>query len=372
MKPISELFRTKVGAIDDLRGELRKSAVEAQKKRLVRTFYDEIEKRYKMVTDKIDYDQFKISDDGKTLFWIVGDKKIRITAKRGSADFLSLGTLANEYNRIVGKGGTLAVQQYLNLPDYKSKTQLSQQVRHALESTRNDMPDLESSSGTELQDLTNTVIGTETAVKSLETSLTDWIHTNTQTEGLTLRELQGLDKALQRSRGELTNNLAKLTELDKDIARQKQKLQEAEDDEATEETTKRDIRSRIKNLEDERAARLEAASVNKEELRGQIDRIKETINKVLKEDTTLQERLKTLFKEQGITIVSILTAIGMIIGVIVEAVIPTTGGTGTTPPKPPSKEGVKDWVKSNLKILLDCLQILQEKLLLLCLVSLAP
>ena len=36
----------------------------------------------------------------------------------------------------------------------------------------------------------------------------------------------------------------------------------------------------------------------------------------------------------------------MIIGIIVEAVIPTTGG-GTTPPKPPSK-GVKDWVKKQL------------------------
>ena len=135
--------------------------------------------------------------------------------------------------------------------------------------------------------------------------------------------------------------MAKLTELDKDITRQKQKSQEAED-----ETSKRYIRSRIKHLEDERAARLEAASANKEELRGQINRIKETINKVLKEDTTLRERLKTLFKEQGITIVSILTAIGMIIGVIVQAVILTTGG-GTTPPKPPSK-GVKDWVKKQL------------------------
>ena len=179
-----------------------------------------------MAPGKIDYDQFKISDDGKTLFWVVGDKEIRITAKQGSAEFLSLGTLANEYNRVAGSGGT----------------QLSQQVRQALESTRHDMPDLEVS-GTELQDLTNTVIDTETAVKSLETSLTDWVHTDTQTEGLTLRELQGLDKALHRTRGELTNNLAKLTELDKDIARQKQKLQEAED-----ETSKRDIRSRIQKL----------------------------------------------------------------------------------------------------------------------------
>ena len=60
-----------------------------------------------MVTEKKDYDQCKISDDGKTLFWIVGDKEIRITAKRGSAEFLPLGTLANEYNRILGKGGHL-------------------------------------------------------------------------------------------------------------------------------------------------------------------------------------------------------------------------------------------------------------------------
>ena len=107
------------------------------------------------------------------------------------------------------------------------------------------MPDLEVS-GTELQDLTNTVIDIETAVKSLETSLTDWVHTDTQTEGLTLRELQGLDKALQHPRGELTDNLSKLTELDKEITRQKHKLQEAEDDGATDETTKRDIRSRVK------------------------------------------------------------------------------------------------------------------------------
>ena len=83
-------------------------------------------------------------------------------------------------------------------------------------------------------------------------------------------------------------------------------------------------------------------------MRGQINRIKETINKVLKEDTTLDERLRTLFREQAITIVSVLTAIGMIIGVIVEAVIPTSGGA-VTPPKPPSsKDGVKEWVKKQL------------------------
>ena len=55
-----------------------------------------------------------------------------------------------------------------------------------------------------------------------------------------------------------------------------------------------------------------------------------------------------MFREQGITIVSILTAIGMIIGVIVEAVIPTGGGGAITSSQPSSQGGVKDWVTKQL------------------------
>ena len=51
----------------------------------------------------------------------------------------------------------------------------------------------------------------------------------------------------------------------------------------------------------------------------------ETIAKVLDKDTSLGEKIRTLFREQGITITSILTAIGMAIGVIVEALLPGGG-----------------------------------------------
>ena len=44
------------------------------------------------------------------------------------------------------------------------------------------------------------------------------------TPPLSLQEIQGLDKALQSIRRELTNNLAKLTELDKHIPLDRQKL----------------------------------------------------------------------------------------------------------------------------------------------------
>ena len=91
---------------------------------------------------------------------------------------------------------------------------------------------------------------------------------------------------------------------------------------------------------------------------------RETIAKVLDKDTTLGEQVRTLFREQGITILSILTAIGMAIGVLVEALIPgsmtTTvrdshGGGGDTP------GSAKEWICNKLKALASLLGRLAEK-----------
>ena len=49
-----------------------------------------------------------------------------------------------------------------------------------------------------------------------------------------------------------------------------------------------------------------------------------------KETGTLGERIRTLFKEQGITIVSILTAVGMAIGVLIEALPGGSSMSATT------------------------------------------
>ena len=61
-----------------------------------------------------------------------------------------------------------------------------------------------------------------------------------------------------------------------------------------------------------------------------------------------------LFREQGIMIASILTAIGMAIGILVEALMPGGGGTpasgdGESPPK--DEKGLKEWIRSKLKAL---------------------
>ena len=74
-----------------------------------------------------------------------------------------------------------------------------------------------------------------------------------------------------------------------------------------------DITKRIDALNDELATRLESIDLLNGRLKNQIPSFKETIAKVLDRDTSLTEKIQTLFREQGITIVSLLTAIGMAI-----------------------------------------------------------
>ena len=86
-----------------------------------------------------------------------------------------------------------------------------------------------------------------------------------------------------------------------------------------------DITKRIEALNDELSTQQESIDLLKGRLKSQITSFHQTIAKVLDKDTSLGEKIRTLFREQGITIASILTAIGMAIGVLVEALLPGGG-----------------------------------------------
>ena len=120
---------------------------------------------------------------------------------------------------------------------------------------------------------------------------------------------------------------------------------------------KEDITKRIDDLNDELVTRQESINRLKGRLKNQITSFHETIAKVLDKDTSLGEKIRTLFREQGITIASILTAIGRAIGVLVEALLPggaaTASGGGEPPPK--DEKGLKKWVRSKLKALTSLL-----------------
>ena len=116
-----------------------------------------------------------------------------------------------------------------------------------------------------------------------------------------MREFLGIDKALQSIQGELLNNTSKLTEIDKRIKRDTKKLEEVEND-PTYTTEQRQLyRDRLDDLNTENQARLEILSQNRKDLQTQVARIRQTIEKVLDQNISLAERIRTLFSEQGIT-----------------------------------------------------------------------
>ena len=111
------------------------------------------------------------------------------------------------------------------------------------------------------------------------------------------------------------------------IAKERRKIEEfREYPELYDDALKEDITKRIDNLNEDLKVRQESIDLLKGRLKDQITSFCETISKVLGKDTSLAEKIQTLFREQGITIASILTAIWMAIRVLVEALLPGGGG----------------------------------------------
>ena len=109
-----------------------------------------------------------------------------------------------------------------------------------------------------------------------------------------------------------------------------------------------DITKQSDDLNEDLKVRQESIDLLKGRLKNQITSFRETIAKVLDKDTSLAEKIRTLFREQGIT------AIGMAIGVLVEALLP--GGAVASGGKPPRDEkGLKEWIRNKLKALASLL-----------------
>ena len=172
-----------------------------------------------------------------------------------------------------------------------------------------------------LQDIINNEIATDNSIKLIETSLTEiGVEASTQTGGLTLRELQGLDTELRTISGSLRSAIAKSMAKQVDIDKEKQKLEEMASDETYSDEQREEVRARLQRFQDEQKAINDQIRILKSRYSNQIYQIRESIMKFLDKETgTLGERIRTVFKEQGVTIVSILTAVGMAIRVLIEA-----------------------------------------------------
>ena len=292
--------------------------------------------------DFVNLDRFKMKTNSKTgitdLLWCNGENWVSLTNQR-TGEYLAVSTLKTKF------GGLTPMNIFLNLEQTPPSIDRSIKAANLLKSEIPMQTDIENLS---LFDLSSVV--EDLRIKTREAS---------QNTDLDMREFLGISKALQSINGELHNNTAKLSELDKRIKRDTSKLKEIEDNrEGFSDEQKELYKKRLQDLKEERQARFKFLSQNRKDLQTQVARIKQTIEKILDSDTSLGKKIRTLFREQGITIFSVLTAVSMLISTIVLAV---TGGGGA-PGSPPKDEGkFRKWLKKQVNRLANALKCLAGK-----------
>ena len=184
------------------------------------------------------------------------------------------------------------------------------------------------------------VFPTDTAAQTTETLPPDL---------LPLREILGLNESLKTIRGAKAVQESKKVSLQQLIEGYRKDLERPGTSERAEQ-----IEREIQKAEDQLRATEDSINALNQESRSQVRQIRDSILRVLDKNTTLAERVRTLFREQGVTIVTILTAIGLAISTLVQAL--TGGGAAVAPvtpiPTPPAdKAGLKEWAKKHLQAL---------------------
>ena len=153
-------------------------------------------------------------------------------------------------------------------------------------------------------------------------------------------------------KGSLKVAIAKRIDLEGRIEQEERKLNEIQDP-AYSDDQRNMIEDRMKKLRNELNERNKEINILKSKASKQINHIRELSTKFsAKETGTLGERIRTLFKEQGIMIVSILTAVIMAIGVLIEALLggptmsTTTSGNTSSGDR---KGGAREWIKKQIE-----------------------
>ena len=182
--------------------------------------------------------------------WLVSDAYLRIFGKKSMKD---IGFDADK-----PKSGTKS-----KIPK-KRMEQIEQYIDEMYDNTKqfarklNEFP--MTSEGNQdnimLQDIINkNEIATGNSMKLIETSLTEiGEDTSTQTGGLTLRELERLDKELRTISGSLRSAIAKSIAKQVDIDRENRKLEEMANDETYSDEQREEVRARLQRFQDEQKA----------------------------------------------------------------------------------------------------------------------
>ena len=185
--------------------------------------------------DLVNLDLFKMKTSSKTgitdLLWYDGENWVSLTNQR-TGEFLAVSTLKTKF------GGLTPMKKILNLEQIPPSIDRLIKAPNLLKSEIPTQTDIE----------TIPLFDLSSVVKDIRIK----IRKASQNTGLDMREFLGISKALQSINGELRNNTAKLSELDKRIKRDTAKLEETEDNpEGFSEEQKELYKPRLQDLKEE-------------------------------------------------------------------------------------------------------------------------
>ena len=276
-------------------------------------------------------------------FELTSDWKLRLKAFPGIDIVdrygrpLALSTIAGR------RGGSAAIRDGLGFVDWSARRKLPSATQQALSKVDDEAAAAALASPADIDERINSLIDVVDAAAQTTQTL--------PTDPLPLKELLGLDAALKTLRGTKAVQESRIVSLQQLIEGYREDLERPGTTERADQ-----IEREIQKAEDQLAAARDSIDTHNQQLRSQVRQIRETISSVLDKNKPLAERLRILFREQGVTIASILTAIGLAISTLVLAL--TGGGAGVpaapvapTPPPPADKGGLKEWAKKHLQAL---------------------
>ena len=323
---------------------------------------------------------FTISAD-KKLGVNYKDKTIWISHKKDTSQFLTPRTMASQY----GKGGTQFVRDVLGIKNWDNPIKKMPPKAEASLAKTSETIALTNSSPERSEDIEMQT------VETVEENLTNFLEASAQTElalgppgSLPFRELAGLDRSLRNIR----TTVLKMTS-DREVKKLRVKELKDEISKVSYDPADDGVEFSENLQEKQREIKTEIEVLDSEireydgKFRGQFQRIKQTVDKMLHQDLTLGEQIQTLFREQGITIASVITALGLAIGMIINSILsaaksivnptpspkptpkpePTPKPKPTPTPEPTPEPGIKGWIKQQLQKIANLLSKVADKML---------
>ena len=296
---------------------------ELDKTRIVDDFYKTILYEYGLSPETPNYDIFEVRE---SMVYLRNSKGPRVALTRQDGrGYVSLRTVQS-------KVGLRGITVGLRLTDYKTnmvrrKTKVVVAADKVNETARTALASI-----TEEQTFTENQTDVQTLLDSMESLIQEEEAAQIGASPLPLpmRELMGLDKTLRTLRGTQAVQESKLVEID-------QKIADIEfNQESGTELEFNDVEIELDNLKATREAIVDSISTLRQEQRSQLRQIKDLAMELAYSDLNLREKLVKLFREQGVTVVSIITALSFIIVSIALAIGLASGGSAAAsiPKKP--------------------------------------